>query len=175
MIPVNNLKCTIIGDGAVGKTCLIMSYTTNKFPKVYIPTVIEKTTFNITFDDKIYNFELFDTAGQEDFDKLRLLAYPKTDVFLVCFNVVKRASFLNVEHKWVPEISQYYPNTPFLIIGTQIDLKENTKILNESETISTQQGEKLAKELKAVKYMECSTLTQVFFASFLFLNLLFNF
>lgn len=59
-------------------------------------------------------------------------------MFLVCFNVVKRASFLNVEHIWVPEISQYYPNTPFLMIGTQIDIKENTTILNESETISTQ-------------------------------------
>lgn len=68
----NNLKCTIKGDGAVGKTCLIMSYTTNKFPKVYIPTVIEM--FNVAFDNKIY----------KDFDKLRLLAYPKTYVFLVC-------------------------------------------------------------------------------------------
>jgi small GTP-binding protein len=89
MIPASNLKCTTIGDGAVCETCLIMSYITNKFPTV---------TFNIVFDDKIYNFELFDTAGQEDYDKLRLLAYPKTDVFLVCFNVVNRASFLNAEH-----------------------------------------------------------------------------
>lgn len=46
-----------------------------------------------------YTLGLFDTAGQEDYDRLRPLSYPQTDVFLVCFSVVAPASFENVKEK----------------------------------------------------------------------------
>ena len=60
---------------------------------------------------------LFDTAGQEDYDRLRPLSYPQTDVFLVCLSVVSPSSFENVREKWVPEITHHCPKTPFLIVG----------------------------------------------------------
>lgn len=69
-------------------------------------------------------------------------------------------------YQWVPEITHHCQKTPFLLVGTQIDLREDATTVeklakNKQKSISFEQGEKLAKELKAVKYVECSALTQV--------------
>lgn len=116
-----------------------------------------------------YTLGLFDTAGQEDYDRLRPLSYPQTDVFLVCFSVVSPASFENVKEKWFPEVHHHCPGVPCLIVGTQVDLRDSegdrNKTLEKLATtrqrpITTEQGERLARELGAVKYVECSALTQ---------------
>jgi cell division control protein 42 len=59
--------------------------------------------------DDPYTLGLFDTAGQEDYDRLRPLSYPQTDVFLVCFSVTSPASFENVKEKWFPEVRPTIP------------------------------------------------------------------
>uniref|UniRef100_A0A146UBZ2 Cell division control protein 42 n=1 Tax=Fundulus heteroclitus TaxID=8078 RepID=A0A146UBZ2_FUNHE len=112
-----------------------------------------------------YTLGLFDTAGQEDYDRLRPLSYPQTDVFLVCFSVVSPASFENVREKWIPEITHHAMHTPFLLVGTQIDLRDDPETINrlaknKQKPITSDMAEKLVKEYKAVKYVECSALTQ---------------
>lgn len=163
---MQTIKCVVVGDGAVGKTCLLISYTTNKFPSEYVPTVFDNYAVTVMIGGEPYTLGLFDTAGQEDYDRLRPLSYPQTDVFLVCFSVVNPSSYENVKEKWVPEILHHCQKTPFLLVGTQIDLREETSTIdklakNKLKPITSEQGEKLAKELKAVKYVECSALTQV--------------
>ncbi|KFM68168.1 Cdc42-like protein, partial [Stegodyphus mimosarum] len=107
----------------------------------------------------------FDTPGEEYYDHLRPIAYSETDVFLVCFSVVSPSSFENVKEKWIPEITRHCQETPFLLVGTQIDLRDDVETVeelakNKQKPITYQQGEKLAKELKAVKYVECSAKIQ---------------
>lgn len=68
--------------------------------------------------------------------------------------------------QWVPEISHHCPHTPFLLVGTQVDLREDSNTIeklakNKQRPLCPDSGEKLARELKAVKYVECSALTQV--------------
>jgi len=162
---MQTIKCVVVGDGAVGKTCLLISYTTNKFPSEYVPTVFDNYAVTVMIGGEPYTLGLFDTAGQEDYDRLRPLSYPQTDVFLVCFSVVNPASFENIREKWVPEINHHCPKTPFLLVGTQIDLRDDSSTIeklarNRQKAIAIEQGEKLARELKAVKYVECSALTQ---------------
>ena len=98
--------------------------------------------------------------------QLRPLSYPQTDVFLVCYSVVSPSSYENFKEKWVPEISHHCQKTPFLLVGTQIDLRDDAATIdklakNKQKPISIEQGDKLQKELRAVKYVECSALTQV--------------
>jgi len=159
------LKCVVVGDGAVGKTCLLISYTTNAFPGEYIPTVFDNYSANVMVDNRAINLGLWDTAGQEDYDRLRPLSYPQTDVFLICFSVVSPPSFENVRAKWNPEISHHCPDTPKLLVGTKIDLRNDADTLarlrdKRMSPISREQAETMVKEIGAVKYLECSALTQ---------------
>lgn len=80
-------------------------------------------------DDEPYTLGLFDTSGLDNFDRLRPLSYPQTDVFLVCFSVVEPKSLENVREKWVPEIVHHCKRTTFLLVGTKIDLIEDTEIV----------------------------------------------
>ncbi|KAE9547615.1 hypothetical protein FO519_009175 [Halicephalobus sp. NKZ332] len=163
--PSRQIKCVVVGDGTVGKTCMLISHTTDSFPREYVPTVFDNYSAPMTVDGQVVNLGLWDTAGQEDYDRLRPLSYPSTDIFILSFSVVSPVSFDNISTKWIPEIRKCCPDTPILLVGTKIDLRTDPATQNKLQVdgkspITKNQGIKLAKKIKAVKYMECSALTQ---------------
>jgi Ras-related C3 botulinum toxin substrate 1 len=116
-------------------------------------------------DGRPISLGLWDTAGQEDYDRLRPLSYPQTDVFLICFSIVSPPSFDNVKAKWFPEIEHHAPSVPIILVGTKLDLRDDratTEALRarKMEPVSYEQALAVAKEIRAHKYLECSALTQ---------------
>ncbi|KAJ1262204.1 hypothetical protein BS78_09G088800 [Paspalum vaginatum] len=147
------IKCVTVGDGAVGKTCMLICYTCNKFPTDYIPTVFDNFSANVSVDGSIVNLGLWDTAGQEDYSRLRPLSY----------RGLIRASYENVLKKWMPELRRFSPTVPVVLVGTKLDLREDRSYLADHASaaiITTEQGEELRKQIGAVAYIECSSKTQ---------------
>ena len=96
-----NLKVVVVGDGMVGKTCLCLTYRDGKFPFQYSPTIFEGYLVRLRLSDRqAFNLHVVDTAGQEGYENLRQVAYPGTDVFILCFSCVRPQSFDNVVSVW---------------------------------------------------------------------------
>ncbi|XP_048467369.1 rho-related GTP-binding protein RhoF isoform X2 [Rhincodon typus] len=117
------LKIVIVGDGGCGKTSLLMVFAKGDFPEQYAPSVFEKYVKDITVRNKKFTLTLYDTAGQEDYDRLRPLSYQDTNIFLICYDVTNPTSFDNVRIKWVPEVSHFCQGVPIFLIGCKTDLR----------------------------------------------------
>lgn len=155
----NYIKLVTVGDGTVGKTCLLITYTTNEFPKTYVPTVFDEYSAEVSLsDNRKIRLNLWDTAGQEEYDRLRVISYPSTNCFLLCFSLVKPESFQNIRAKWFPEVNHHCPTAKIILVGTKLDLKTDTTVIselkrNEQTVVSTHEAELLKKEIKAQSYI----------------------
>lgn len=162
---VCSVKCVLVGDGAVGKTSLVVSYTTNGYPTEYVPTAFDNYSVVVTVDNQPIRLQLCDTAGQDDFDSLRPLCYPNAAVLLLCFSVVCPTSFQNASQKWLPELRRHCPDAPIVLVGTQCDLRTDVKVLIElarygEEPVPESAARHAAHRMGALAYVECSALTQ---------------
>ncbi|XP_053700611.1 rho-related GTP-binding protein RhoV-like [Synchiropus splendidus] len=159
------LSCMLVGDGAVGKSSMIISYIFNGYNSDYRQTAFDVFTGSVHVNGLQTRLKLIDTAGQEEFGHLRSLCYAHVDVFMLCFSLVNPASFHNVTSKWIPQIRARNPRSPIILVGTQSDLRQNVEVLihldrGRSRPVSCKQGRKLARRIGACDYVECSALTQ---------------
>lgn len=156
--PAQEQKLVIVGDGGCGKTSLLMVYTKGSFPEEYVPTVFENYTAELTLDKRRVQLALWDTAGQEDYDRLRPLSYPDTDVVVLCFSVDNPTSFENIEDKWAAEVTHFCGAAiPKILVAMKADLR----VAHGEETaaaglVSQEQGQALARKIGAHRYIECS-------------------
>ncbi|XP_011695178.1 PREDICTED: ras-like GTP-binding protein Rho1 isoform X1 [Wasmannia auropunctata] len=154
-------KLVIVGDGACGKTCLLIVFSKDQFPEVYVPTVFENYVADIEVDGKQVELALWDTAGQEDYDRLRPLSYPDTDVILMCFSIDSPDSLENIPEKWTPEVKHFCPNVPIILVGNKKDLRNDPTTIKElskmkQEPVKPEEGRAMAEKINAFAYLECS-------------------
>ncbi|KAK8133497.1 hypothetical protein PG984_005509 [Apiospora sp. TS-2023a] len=161
--PAYSKKIVVVGDGGCGKTCLLISYSQGYFPEKYVPTVFENYITYPTHQrtGKTVELALWDTAGQEEYDRLRPLSYPETDLIFVCFAIDCPNSLDNVLDKWYPEVLHFCPYTPLVLVGLKSDLRHKKTCVEMLKTqgltpVTTDQGQTVAKKMNA-QYMECSS------------------
>lgn len=151
-----NINCILIGDIDVGKTSLVCAYNDIYCHNEPRPTFDIHSSFKI--EHHFVNLTIFDPARSEDIRKVRSDVYPRVDVFIICFSITDEISFLNVEKIWIPEMNNYRPNKPFILVGTKSDLKKKAK---NREKISKIQGFQLKEKIGAFLYIECSALNKL--------------
>merc|ERR1712142_922372 len=128
---------------------------------VYVPTVFENYVADIEVDGKQVELALWDTAGQEDYDRLRPLSYPDTDVILMCFSIDSPDSLDNIPEKWTPEVKHFCPNVPIILVGNKKDLRNDPNTIKElakmkQEPVKPEDGRTMAEKINAFAYLECS-------------------
>eukprot|EP00047_Mylnosiga_fluctuans_P002945 m.226698 g.226698 ORF g.226698 m.226698 type:complete len:191 (-) comp11460_c0_seq1:180-752(-) len=158
-------KLVVIGDGACGKTCLLIVFAHNEFPENYVPTVFENYVATLEVDGRKVELALWDTAGQEDYAHIRPLSYQDSHVFLVCFSVDNRDSFDNVQAKWIPEMRNFCPKVPYVLVGCKSDLRDDPDVVKKLReknvtVVSAEEGRQLADRIQAYAYVECSAKTR---------------
>lgn len=146
-----NMKIVVVGDGGCGKTCLLVSYAQQKFPEIYVPTIFENYVSTVKSPlGKLIDLALWDTAGQEEYDRLRPLSYPDADLILICFALDNLVSLQNVMDMWYPEVNHFCPGIPVILVGTKTDLKL---------TIDPNLPAQVAADINAIAYILCSAKT----------------
>jgi Ras family protein A len=108
---------------------------------------------------------LWDTAGQEDYDRLRPLSYPDTDVILMCFSIDSPDSLENIPEKWTPEVKHFCPNVPIILVGNKKDLRNDLNTIRElakmkQEPVRAEDGRAMKDRIGAYAYLECSAKTK---------------
>uniref|UniRef100_A0A8C8STY4 Rho-related GTP-binding protein RhoH n=1 Tax=Pelusios castaneus TaxID=367368 RepID=A0A8C8STY4_9SAUR len=154
---LNSIKCVLVGDAAVGKTSLLVRFTSETFPDAYKPTVYENTGVDVFMDGVQISLGLWDTAGSDAFKGIRPISYQQADVVLMCYSVANHNSFLNLRNKWIGEIRSHLPRIPVLVVATQTDQRETGP--HHLSCISSVDGKRLAREVRAKGYLECSALS----------------
>ncbi|CAF1263103.1 unnamed protein product [Didymodactylos carnosus] len=158
-------KLVVVGNGNVGKTSLLYAFKDDRFCQDYVPTLFEGNTHIIEVDNKHIELLLIDTAGQEEYARLRVLGYPNTQVVLICFAFDSPDSLMCVVEKWAPEVKYHCRNVPILLIANKCDLKDDTAVherikqLNQ-KVITTEDALLCAKKIGARNYLECSAKTR---------------
>lgn len=162
MPPENTIKrkLVIIGDGACGKTSLLHVFSLGKFPQGYQPTVFENYVTDCRVDGIKVSLALWDTAGQEEYERLRPYAYSNADIILIGFAVNDKESLENTETKWIEEVIRYCPSARVILVGLKNDLRgKSDNNHSNNELVSQEEAEKVAKSIGAKRYLECSALT----------------
>ncbi|KAK2908801.1 hypothetical protein QQF64_001253 [Cirrhinus molitorella] len=152
-----SVKCVLVGDCAVGKTALLVRFTSETFPDCYRPTVYENTGVDVFMDGIQINLGLWDTAGHDTFRQIRPMSYQQADVVLLCYSVANPTSLNNLRHKWIAEVREYLPKVPVLVVATQTDNREMGPYRANCTTAT--EGKQVAQEIRAKGYLECSALS----------------
>lgn len=152
---MNTIKILAVGDDGVGKSGIFEG---NKSSSL---SIYQKYEFNISHDENEYKIQAWDIAGQEEYNPIRFQTYKDMDIIVVCFSLVHPPSFGNVLERWYEELQEYCPNKPIILVGTKLDLVDDTKTLeklkeNQMTPVTHDEVVQTAKEIHAYSFIEIS-------------------
>ncbi|MCF2141704.1 MAG: GTP-binding protein [Candidatus Lokiarchaeota archaeon] len=147
-------KVSVLGNGGVGKTSMVLQYTENKFKANYLMTIGSNFAIKmLRYDENtVCRLQIWDLAGQSSFAFVRPGFYQGSFATIYVFDITDRESFIDIEN-WVKEADQYVPNVPRVLVGNKLDLTDE-------RVVSRSEGLALAEQLNA-RYYETSAKTGV--------------
>uniref|UniRef100_A0A3B3QQ35 Ras homolog gene family, member Aa n=1 Tax=Paramormyrops kingsleyae TaxID=1676925 RepID=A0A3B3QQ35_9TELE len=146
-------KLVIVGDGACGKTCLLIVFSKDQFPEVYVPTVFENYVADIEVDSKQVRIEIHWDLQQWG------------NIKPGCQTPVLGGRSPNIPEKWTPEVKHFCPNVPIILVGNKKDLRNDEHTRRElakmkQEPVKPEEGRDMANRINAFGYLECSAKTK---------------
>ena len=156
MDEIPTVKLVAVGYTSEGKTSMFITYTSHDFPTGYIPTVFDSyAEYKQTTHGQTVLLQLWDICeGRDANTRFRPLAYPNTDVLLLCY-AVDTQHIEDMKSLWYHELQRHCEDVPLILVATRTDLRDNVNVTN---AFTTQQGKKMAEEINAMYYMEISSL-----------------
>jgi Ras-related protein Rab-5C len=129
MLTKVNYKFVLVGDSAVGKSCVAARYINNDFYEFQEPTIgAAFMAKKIEIDDKEVRLEIWDTAGQERYRGLAPMYYRNASVALVVYDITQKDSFEGAK-SWIEELRRKSPdNCIIAVLGNKCDLEKNRKV-----------------------------------------------
>mmetsp|Transcript_35328 Transcript_35328/g.65926 ORF Transcript_35328/g.65926 Transcript_35328/m.65926 type:complete len:195 (-) Transcript_35328:10-594(-) len=147
-----HFKLVLLGDSAVGKSCLVVRFVRDEFFEFQEPTIgAAFLTQTVTLDDATVKFEIWDTAGQERYRSLAPMYYRGAAAAIVVFDITKKDSF-NGAKSWVKELQRRGdPNVVIALAGNKADMESKRKV-------QTEEAQQYAQDSDII-YMETSAKT----------------
>ncbi|CAG9837828.1 unnamed protein product [Diabrotica balteata] len=166
IVPLERKKVVLIGDKSSGKTSLLRAFTQEVSPVEYIPKILEYAVVDVRTAGKDIELALWNTAGQEHFDRMCSILYPDADVALLCFSFDKPESLDSVVNKWYPEIHKRCKNVSIILVGNKVDLRHDFQLIKtlrkiKKAPVRSSEARAVAESIKAFCYVECSAKTKV--------------
>ncbi len=147
-----HLKVVVVGSKASNIVGLLCRYMYGKYPAM-LPTFMDNKTVSIPLADTKVALGLWNTYHQEDYDRLRPLSYPQTDIFILTYSIMDPESFNEIETKWAPEVRRYCPSAKIILVGC--NKPENNAV----SLITPERAQQLADKIGAAAQIECSAQT----------------
>ena len=177
MKQLRSIKCVLVGDSKSGKTALLYTLSKGIFPTQHLPTVINNVNVGWKFEDNQATISFWDTPGDEKEEDARSVVYQNADVILITFSLNKLKDVSHIREKWFNEVQKYCSNTSILLIGTNLDKREDLSydhnVVNKStidyqrrkdeDMVNYSKGLTIAKEIGATSYIESSAKNDVGF------------
>ncbi|EOB12170.1 Rac-like GTP-binding protein ARAC7 [Nosema bombycis CQ1] len=148
---MKTIKVVVLGDNSIGKTWLVTTFITGKNPGGYTPTLFDNLGKRVEFKKKVYMVSVWDTAGNDEFTRMRSLSFIQADVFLLCYSMNNVRSFNSIQ-KWLDGLKDF--ECPIILCGTKCDLKDEEIIDPDvADEIATKNGLYAHIETSSVDYI----------------------
>ncbi|KAI6649205.1 RAS-like GTP-binding protein [Oopsacas minuta] len=161
-IQFSEKKLVVVGDSKCGKSAVLYMLAKELYLEGYVPTLFENYASEIESNQGLVQVSMYDTPGDDNYSHIRPLSYPDTDILLLCFDLSSPQSYHNIFTKWIPEIREYCPGVPFIIVGCKNDLinmelkKADDYIVSELAPTTQDEMAQLLSHTGAVDYFQCS-------------------
>eukprot|EP01016_Furgasonia_blochmanni_P050790 TRINITY_DN7905_c0_g3_i1.p1 TRINITY_DN7905_c0_g3~~TRINITY_DN7905_c0_g3_i1.p1 ORF type:complete len:214 (+),score=55.71 TRINITY_DN7905_c0_g3_i1:66-707(+) len=140
----NDIKVVLLGDAGVGKSSILLRFVTSEFKVASEPTLgAAFMAKRIPYRDREFNYNIWDTAGQEKYHSLAPVYYRDADVAIIVYDITNKASY-DVLRVWVKEVKENGPkNIIMAVVGNKCDLRDQ-------QIVTPEEAKKFAGELGAM-------------------------